>query len=164
MARNRSVTRPWIESGKPTDREVRAWRHAHVVTILRLLNGAADRARRLRVLLDEQERLGAAPLRREVEAPEALYLLAMERCAKLEREVELLYLLLEARSLGTIRRGKLVIGGVVGKPVRTKLDELDRAQASRAKIEREIARLKPARRPGSPDPAAVVPGRPASRS
>lgn len=169
--------KPWIETGKPTDDEVRAWRGAHVVEILRSVNGAIARAKRLKVLLDDQERYGAAPLRRELEAPEVLYKLAMQRAAKLEREVELLYLLLEARSLGTIRNGKLVIGGIVSQPARPRLDELAEVRAGKRKIEAELERLTRGRRPAraappaapaaasSTAPAAPRPagGRPASR-
>lgn len=148
--RNRS-RRPWIETGKPSDDEVRAWRRAHVVGILKSVNAAIARAKRLRVLLDDETRLGAAPLKRELEAPEVLYALAMERAAKLEREVELLYALLEARSLGTIRRGRLVLGGVVSPPARPRLDALADVRAEKARIEAELERLTQAgrRRRGS---------------
>lgn len=172
-AKNKRGRKPWIETGKPTDDEVRAWRGAHVVEILRTLNAALARAKRLRVLLDDQERYGAAPLRRQLEAPEVLYSLAMERAAKLEREVELLYALLEARSLGTIRRGQLIVGARVSQPARPRLDELGEVRAGKAKIEAELERLTRDRRPARAAlpaaPAAATartagpPARPASR-
>lgn len=140
-AKNKRGRKPWIETGKPTDDEVRAWRGAHVVSILRSVNAALARAKRLKVLLDDEERLGAAPLRRELEAPEVLYRLAQERAAKLEREVELLYLLLEARSLGTIKRGRLVLGAVVSQPAAPRLDELAAVRAEKSRIDAELERL-----------------------
>lgn len=166
-AKNKRGRKPWIETGKPTDDEVRAWRGAHVVEILRSINGAIARAKRLKVLLDDQERYGAAPLRRQPEPPEVLYALAMQRAAKLEREVELLYLLLEARSLGTIRGGKLVIGGIVSQPARPRLDELAEVRAGKRKIEAELDRLTRGRRPARAAlptaPAGPQPRVPAAR-
>lgn len=149
----------WLESGVPTRSEVRKWRSAHVSAMIHHLNLALDRGRRLKRLLDDTTRPGRAPLKEE-EAPDRTYEAAVQRAAALERELALLYALLEARSLGSIRNGRLVIGA--GNANVPKLTELESVRATRASIEKRIARIRPTRgrRPG-PDPSTLVPGRPA---
>jgi hypothetical protein len=153
----------WLETGRPNRKEVRGWRSAHVSAVVRHLNDALERCRRLKALLDDSTRPGRAPLKEE-EAPARAYDLAIERAALLEREIALLYALVEARSLGVIRNGRLVIGaGNLNPP---KLVALESVRATRASIEKRIARMEVRRRQPARsglDPSTLVPGRPAKQ-
>ena len=165
--------RGWIETGKPTPDEVRAWRDRHAKAIYSHLRRATRHASRLKELLvkvqggGEQYQIAlAGPVPKGDELTRA-YELSLRRAAHLEREVELLYLLLEARSLGLIRGGRLKLGTIVSRPARVQLEKLDAVRTDRRALDAELDRVMRVRagvrprRAAPVDPASLVPGRPA---
>jgi hypothetical protein len=136
----------WRRDGRPTDEDVRKWRLAVVNDMTVLLDAARFKLRDLAKLLAtgakvERSYRNRTGLHPKVEAPGRDYNAALERADKLAREVELLYVLLEARSLGVIKRGGLVLGAKVSAPAHVRVKELGRVRADREKIEREMARI-----------------------